>query len=402
MHMGDPSAQTSPVSRRALLTSAAAGTGIAATAGYLAGRQPMSETGLESVPAAATSDTAEDTSLPFYGSRQTGVTARQQPYTLLVGFGLRDQSAPVSEARTALAEVLRRWTDQLGQAAAGACPALTAMDVRAARLTATVGIGPFLASRLDLAAPPELRGLPALPGDRLDPARSDADVLVQLCADDRWALTNTVELLRAQAETALRIRWRQAGFLPPERPGVTPRNLLGFKDGTANPGPADQDQWVWYPQGRHADGTLMVYRRIRIDTAAFAALPVTGQEAVIGRYRTDGAPLGETDEFDQFSLWSKHPDGSYVIPATAHVRLADPRFDAGARMLRRGYSYDDDVNDQGLLFCAFMRDPALFTRVQSRLAQADALGRYIQHVASAVAYVLPGATSANPLGATLF
>ncbi|MER5362286.1 hypothetical protein [Streptomyces sp. NPDC002785] len=90
------------------------------------------------------------------------------------------------------------------------------------------------------------------------------------------------------------------------------------------------------------------------------------------------------------------------MPATAHVRLASPRFDGGARMLRRSYSYDDGPTDRGLLFCAFMRDPAQFTRVQNRMAARDALNPFLQHRASAVAYVLPGAAPAGTLGEQLW
>lgn len=139
-----------------------------------------------------------------------------------------------------------------------------------------------------------------------------------------------------------------------------------------------------------------------MDVAAFAALPADRRDLVIGRRAGDGAPLTGSAEHDEPDVYAKNPDGSYVIPATAHVRLSSPRLDGGARMLRRGYSYDDGPDDRGLLFCAFMRDPAQFTRVQTRLATRDALNPFVQHQASAVAYVLPGAPEGATLGEQLW
>jgi dye decolorizing peroxidase len=123
---------------------------------------------------------------------------------------------------------------------------------------------------------------------------------------------------------------------------------------------------------------------------------------MIGRRAADGVPLTGTAEHDDPDIYAKHPDGSYVIPVTAHVRLSSPRLDAGARMLRRSYNYDDGPTDRGLLFCAYMRDPALFTRVQTRLSTRDALTPFVEHRASAVAYTLPGIPEGKTLGEYLW
>ncbi|WP_224282053.1 Dyp-type peroxidase, partial [Streptomyces sp. LS1784] len=271
-------------------------------------------------------------------------------------------------------------------------------------LSSLVGVGPGLAARLGLNVPPALlTELPEFPGDRLDPARGGGDLVIQLCAADRWPLSVVAEQAGAAARAAgATVRWTQSGFLARTAGGATPRNLFGFKDGTANPNGPEGGQWVWGPPGPHEHGTVLVYRRIRMDTAAFAALPMDRQEQVMGRRAGDGAPLTGTAEHDEPDIYAKNPDGSYVLPATAHVRLSSPRLDGGARMLRRGYSYDDGPGDRGLLFCAFMRDPAQFTRVQNRLAARDALNAFVEHTASAVAYVLPGAPAGGTLGEGLF
>ncbi|MFF3729193.1 Dyp-type peroxidase [Streptomyces sp. NPDC002476] len=342
-----------------------------------------------------------ESAIPFHGARQAGVMAPQQPATHLLSFDLPQTSA--ATGRKTLRGVLGALTRTLAAAASDAPPDPRLQGGGASRLTSLVGIGPALAARLGLDVPASLGELPSFPGDRLDPHRSDGDLLVQLCAADRWTLTVVAELADRAAHAAGAVpRWTQSGFMPHTAPGTTPRNLFGSKDGTANPDRAAAEQWVWGPPGDHRDGTVLVYRRIRMDVTGFAALPESRRDQVIGRRARDGVPLSGTAEHDEPDIFAKNPDGSYVIPATAHVRLASPRFDGGARMLRRSYSYDDGPTDRGLLFCAFMRDPAQFTRVQNRLAARDALNPFLQHQASAVAYVLPGAAPGGTLGEQLW
>ncbi|GGP89514.1 Dyp-type peroxidase [Streptomyces melanogenes] len=251
--------------------------------------------------------------------------------------------------------------------------------------TLTLAAGPGLLPALGLPAPAALRAVPPFPGERLDARRGGGDVLVQLCADDPDALGRAADRLGPLAVGALRPRWSERGFLPGHTPGETPRNLFGFKDGTENPAHGELGRWVWNPD----DSTYLVYRRIHMNVPDFTALPLGRQEQVIGRRRATGAPLTGHHEHDTVDLYAKTPEGRYVIPADAHVRVAHSRLDGGARMLRRGYSYDNGPGDRGLLFLAYMRDPALFTRVQQRLSESDAMRAFIEHRASAVGYVLP-------------
>ncbi|MYW04739.1 Dyp-type peroxidase [Streptomyces sp. SID3343] len=341
---------------------------------------------------------APDTSpIAFHGLRQAGLTQPQLPAAHMLSFDLPPTS--VTADRETLRNVLAALTHTLSTAAAGTLPEPRLHTGETTRLACVVGVGPAIASRLGLNVPPELADLPTFPDDRLDPARGHGDVLLQLCAADRWTPTVVAELATTAVQSAGAVpRWTQSGFLPHTAPGVTPRNLFGFKDGTANPDEPTAQRWVWGPPGAHQNGTILVYRRIHMDVAGFAAIPEDRQNTMIGRRAADGIPLTGTAEHDDPDIYAKHPDGAYVIPATAHVRLSSPRLDRGARMLRRSYNYDDGPNDRGLLFCAYMRDPALFTRVQNRLAARDALLPFIEHRASAVAYVLPGATPNEPLG----
>ncbi|MEU7579435.1 Dyp-type peroxidase [Streptomyces sp. NPDC041068] len=308
---------------------------------------------------------------------QAGVSEAQPRHVLLIAYDVRTKG----EAKATAADGVRR-----------ALAAWTAHPVR--RVTLTVAAGPDLYRKLGLPAPDGLRDLPAFPGDRLEARRSGGDLLVQLCADDPLACRRAAARLTDQAKGALGPRWRQSGFLPPHAARETPRNLFGFKDGTENPPPDELPRWVWDNGG----GTHLVYRRIHMDVDRFTALPMDRQQNVIGRHRGSGAPLGARMEHDAVDLYAKTPQGRYVIPADAHVRLAHSRLDGGARMLRRGYSYDDGGDDKGLLFIAYMKDPALFVRVQQRLADEDAMSAFTEHRASAVGYVLPAPGPGEHLG----
>ncbi|KRV48118.1 hypothetical protein AQ490_26645 [Wenjunlia vitaminophila] len=304
---------------------------------------------------------------------QQGIATPQPAHVLLLSYDLSSPRPTVAAVRRVLSDWWARPTPEV---------------------TPTVATGPSLYRRLGLATPPRLKDLPSFPHDRLEAHLGGGDVLVQLCGRNASDCERAATRLTARAAGVLAERWQQSGFLPPHAAGETPRNLFGFKDGTENPSTDELARWVW-----HGDGsTYLVYRRIHMAVAAFDALPVTRQEQIIGRHRAGGAPLGGRREHDPVDLYAKSPQGRYDIPADAHVRLAHSRFDGGARMLRRGYSYDDGAGDQGLLFLAYMRDPALFVRVQERLAAADAMNAFIEHRASAVGHVLPAPPPGGSFG----
>ncbi|MFI5474022.1 Dyp-type peroxidase [Streptomyces cacaoi] len=326
-------------------------------------------------------DPPEDARGPgFHGLRQAGVTTPRQATALLLAYDLDPVLRGAAGVR-ALKAVLGAWTHALAET-------LESDSSRAARLTATLGIGPALPARLGLRAPAALRDLPVFTGDRLDPDRCGGDLLVQLCADTADATEAIAATLTRLAGETLYPRWRQDGFLPPSPDGgTTPRNLLGFQDGPANPTPEECERWVW-----SGNATYLVVRRVHLRLEDFARLAVHRQEEIIGRDRSTGGPLDGGPS-------TGGPEDA--APPRSHVRAVSPRLDAGARMLRRGYSYADGPTDQGMLFLAFMRDPALFARVQRRMAAQDELSGFTEARGSAVAYILPGARTGRPLGAEL-
>ena len=113
-------------------------------------------------------------------------------------------------------------------------------------LTITFGFGPALfvddegKDRFGLAArrPAALKDLPHFPADDLDPARSSGgDLCVQACAQDPQVAVHAIRNLARIGFGTVAVRWSQLGFGRTSTTSTaqsTPRNLFGFKDGTAN------------------------------------------------------------------------------------------------------------------------------------------------------------------------
>lgn len=210
------------------------------------------------------------------------------------------------------------------------------------------------------------------------------------------------------------IRWSQLGFgkTSSTTPGAqTPRNLMGFKDGTRNIAGTETDRlkkFVWVGDGDGgADsawmtgGSYLVARRIRMNIETWDRTSLQEQEDVFGRDKGEGAPVGKAKEHDPPFLKAMKPD--------AHVRLAHPDSNSGITILRRGYSFTDGTDglgrlEAGLFFLAYQRDVRKgFIPLQRKLSASDALNEYIQHVGSAVFAVPPGVRDKDDWwGSTLF
>ncbi|HEY4779760.1 MAG TPA: iron uptake transporter deferrochelatase/peroxidase subunit [Solirubrobacterales bacterium] len=407
-----------PISRRSLLKSAgigAAGIGLGA-GGYLAGQES----------AEASSDGTG--SVPFYGEHQAGIDTPAQDRLFFAAFDLQTESA------AALRELMREWTRAAAEMSAGeligdvndvelAPPDDTGETVGLlpSNLTIGFGFGPSLFERrgLGLASerPAALKQIPALPADELNELESGGDICVQACSDDPQVAFHAIRNLARIGRGTVAMRWSQLGFgrtSTTSRSQDTPRNLMGFKDGTANIKAEDtaaMDRYVWIGDEGPAwmrGGTYLVSRRIRMLLEVWDRSSLEDQEQTIGRAKYSGAPLGGDDEFEPLDFAKTQSSGLPAIPVDAHVRLASAQANEGERILRRGYSFTDGVDESlgeleaGLFFIAFQRDPEKqFVAIQRRLGADDALNEYIKHVGSAVFAVPPGARRGGYVGETL-
>ncbi|WP_018348048.1 iron uptake transporter deferrochelatase/peroxidase subunit [Longispora albida] len=392
-------------SRRALLGAGAAG--VAGVAAGVAGAQFLGET----KPAAA--GPSIDQAVPFYGEHQAGIVTPAQDRLHFAAFDV------TTKKREDVIWLLKEWTKAAARMTAGrdagplgatggrgeAPPDDTgeALGLPASGLTLTIGFGPgmFAEGRFGLAGrkPAALEDIPHLPGDAIDAAISGGDICVQACAYDPQVAVHAIRNLARIGFGKVTMRWSQLGFgrtSSTSREQETPRNLMGFKDGTRNLKAEDKavstQLWAQPGDGQAwmAGGSYVVTRKIRMHIETWDRTSLDEQEQIMGRHKGNGAPLGQKEEFDEPDL--KKED----IAVEAHIRLAHPDSHGGAMLLRRGYNYVDGSDklgrlDAGLFFIAYQRDPRKqFVPIQRALGQKDVLNEYIKHVSSAVFACPPG------------
>jgi len=240
----DPAGTAGPAgsSRRRLLTGAGL-FGAGAVAGGLTGYFTSSAT--ESSGAGDTS--LGQQTIPFYGAHQAGIITPAQDR---LAFGTMNVVSGTSRAD--LRDLLRVWTGAAARMAAGQLvgeesdPSSPPVDTGEAvgspvsRLTVTIGYGPALFDdRFGLAArkPAALTDLPPLPNENLDPDYTGGDLCVQACADNPLVAFHAVRNLARIGMGVVTHNWMELGFgrtSTTSTAQATPRNLLGFKDGTRN------------------------------------------------------------------------------------------------------------------------------------------------------------------------
>lgn len=430
-------APPSAVSRRGVLTALTAGAAGLALGGAGGGAIGASLAG--GGLGAGLAGPGASTQYPFFGTHQAGITTPVQDRLHFAAFDVAE-----GVTREALVALLRDWSyaasrltqglDVSASGAVGGSPQAPpddtgeAIGLGASGLTITIGFGPTLferdgVDRFGIAAqrPAALEPLPPFAGDALRAERSGGDLCVQACADDPQVAVHAIRNFTRLAFGTLTLRWSQLGFgrtSSTSTSQATPRNLFGFKDGTANikaedAGVADAHVWVAAGDGPawHAGGSYLVARNIRMLIESWDRVRLEEQEQIFGRTKGEGGPLSGGAEFDapdfaappSSGATTRHPT---AIDARSHVALAHPDHNGGAHLLRRGYNTVDG-NDElgrlnaGLFFLAYVRDPAAFITVQRSLA-SDLLNEYIRHVGTGVWAIPPGASDGGYVGETLF
>ena len=353
---------------------------------------------------------------PFYGPRQSGVVTAEPAAALFVAFDV------LAADRTELQRLFRTLTMRIAfLMRGGEAPTADALmpppdsgllgpRVIPDNITMTVAVGASLFDdRFGLTAqrPRHLKAMTHFPNDALEAGLTHGDLLLQICSNTAETNIHALRDVLKHTPDLLAIRWKMEGFLPPHTIKTlgkdTVRNLLGFKDGTANLNAHDaalMDRLVWVGQGHEEpgwahDGSYQVVRMIRTLVERWDRTALAEQETIIGRHKDTGAPLGLANEHDMPDFASD-PKGER-IRLDAHIRLANPRTPETDKnlILRRPFNYSRGLTnagqlDMGLLFCCFQSNLAEgFESVQARL-NGEPLEEYIKPVGGGYFFVMPG------------
>lgn len=401
-------------SRRRLLQ----GLGLLGGAAAVAGGCPFHAAAGRFSPGTVAPD-ARHQAQPFWGTHQAGIVTPQQAAAMLVAFDvLASDKTDLVRLFTLLTQRIAFLT-QGGSAPQVQNPQLPPADsgilgaqIYPDNLTITVSVGQTLFDErfgLQAQKPKKLQAMTRFPNDSLDASQCHGDLLLQICANTNDTVIHALRDIIKHTPDLLSIRWRRDGFISDHaarsQGRETPINLLGFKDGTANPDTQDEKLmnqllWVTPDQDEPAwtrGGSYQAVRIIRFHVEMWDRTPLGEQQTIFGREKLSGAPLGMQHEHDEPD-YAQDPDGE-IIALDAHIRLANPRTPetADSLMLRRSYSYSDGISasgqlEMGLLFVCYQHDLEKgFISVQKRL-NGEALEEYIRPTGGGYFFALPGVT----------
>lgn len=346
--------------------------------------------------------------ISFYGKHQAGITTPMQKNIYFVVLDLRTID------RNELIQLFKDWTDYSQKFVNGELvkkdgsnallpPSDTGETVglNPYRLTLTFGVSASFLTKLGLEKkrPKLFRDLPAFPKEQLREQYTGGDIVIQACADDEQVAFHAVRNLIRKGRNKVTMKWSQSGFAAIGDRMETPRNLFGFKDGTANvTTEKDFDKVVWAnSKDWMNNGSYMAVRRIIMHLETWDRTNLQEQENTFGRYKESGAPFGKKDEFDEVDL--------SLLPVDSHVRLAK---EVDLPILRRSYSYSDGIDpktgqfDAGLLFIAFQKDPDRFVKIQTNLGADDKMNEYVTHIGSGLFACFGGVKEGGYIGQDLF
>ena len=352
------------------------------------------------------SDGGEEIS--FYGEHQAGITTPMQKNIYFVVLDLH------STDKEEVIQMFKDWTDYSSKLVDGELvkkdgsnallpPSDTGETVglNPYRLTLTFGVSADFLKKMGLEKkrPKEFRDLPPFPKEQLQEKYTGGDIVIQACADDEQVAFHAVRNLVRKARNTVTMKWSQSGFAAIGDRMSTPRNLFGFKDGTANvTKEKDFDKVIWTDSDDWMNGgTYMAVRRIQMFLETWDRTNLQEQENTFGRYKESGAPFGKKDEFDEVDL--------DLLPVDSHVRLAK---EVNKPIYRRSYSYSDGIVDKtgqfdtGLLFLAFQKNPDSFVKVQTNLGAEDKMNEYVTHIGSGLFACFAGVKKGEYLGQKLF
>ena len=367
----------------------------------------------------APGDDGTQDSQPFYGLHQSGVTTSQPAAALIASFDV------LAEDRAGLERLFRTLTERIaflmkGGEAATLDPkypppdsGLLGPNVFPDNLTVTVALGASLFDErygLQKLKPTRLVAMEQFPNDALDAHNCHGDVVLQFCSNTAETNIHALRDILRHTPDLLALRWKIDGFLPPhtiKKLGKeTVRNLLGFKDGTANLDASDEN----------------LDERHRLDAGKRGRTDLDGRRNLSGRPRhshfrralgsrradrpgTDhrsgkgGRRAAHLCERARRPRLCGRSEGRARAPHRSHPPRQSPQFrhpiqphpaqelQFFARVTTAGQV------DMGLLFVCFQADLAAgFLTVQARL-NGEQLEEYIKPVGGGYFFALPGVQS---------
>ena len=350
-------------------------------------------------------------SYPFYGEHQGGIETPPQDHLVFTAFDV------TATTRTELQLVLAKWSAAMAELTAGnpvgkveptrehGIPVDTgeSTDMGPHGLTLTLGFGPSLFDGrfgLEQFKPLDFADLPAMAGESLNPSFTGGDLCIQACSNDPQVAYHAARNLARMARSSVRTKWTVLGFGRASAGAnqSTPRNLMGFKDGTRNvSGGQDFTEQVWVGEEARqpwmVGGSYLVARKIHILVETWDEDTIGDQQSIFGRTKIEGAPLSGEKEHDAPDFQAMTA-GSPTIATDSHIALVAHENNGGTKILRRGYNFTDGLDsvgrlDAGLMFLCFQKNPEQFVTLQRKLGTSDRLNEYIRHVGSGV-FAVPG------------
>ncbi|MDP5255132.1 MULTISPECIES: iron uptake transporter deferrochelatase/peroxidase subunit [unclassified Vibrio] len=368
---------------------------------------------------------AEQQAQAFYGTHQSGIVTAQQANAAIVAF---DVLAVDKAGLQALFKILTQRSDFLmsGGKAPSRNDKYPPLDsgmlgpyIHPDNLTITVSVGASLFDErfgLSDLKPSQLMTMTQFPNDGLQSEWCHGDLLIQFCANSADTTLHALRDIIKHTPAYLSVKWRRDGFISPHAAASqgrrTPINLLGFRDGTVNPPnqPEVVNRMLWVnsrnePKWAHG-GSYQVVRLIRFFVEHWDRTPLQEQEAIFGRHRDTGAPIGKRHEHDDPDYQSD-PKGQRILLGS-HMRRANPRTEGMPEylLLRRSYSYSYNTAlngqlDVGLLFIGYQADLMTgFIATQGRL-NGEELEEYIKPFGGGYYFALPGVKQGEYLGQKL-
>lgn len=367
------------------------------------------------------------TAYPCYGTHQAGITTPHQQFGILTAFDLTAKDVKGLEKLLRVLTARIEFLTQGGELV-DADPklppegsGLLGKTVVSDGLTITLGVGASLFDhRFGLSGkrPRHLTEMADFPNDKLRPEWSDGDLSVQICAFTPETCQNALRDLIKHSAPFMVARWSIEGFLPRSPAGAAARNLFGFRDGSANPDVSDADtanRVLWTGVAANSldepawtkNGSYQAVRLIRHFVEFWDRTPLQEQNAIFGRDKYSGAPLGMKKEHD-VPDYTRDPNGQ-TIPADSHMRLANPRdreFLKKHQLYRRPFNYSRGLApngqlDVGLVFICYQANLADgFVFVQN-LLNGEPLEEYISPFGGGYFFVLPGVEKGGYFGQSM-